>query len=174
MAFQTCRCSCWYAREIRPGSFLPNIPESLPDTPQYSVEIVEKTLLCSTGLSSSWVTPVSKSEAESSSKAYTLRESTLKNADMCFKKLCKQDKVRAWLQKQIEQRSEVYFVIGLRTLADPTASREDGATDERISGVRVRRVLWSSLGRMFNYFFGSFDIKDLYMEEDSWWIETPN
>lgn len=97
-----------------------------------------------------------------------LRESTLNNANMCFEKICKQDKVRAWLQKQIEQRNEVYFIIGLRTLAGPTASREDGAADERISGVKVRRVLWSPWGRMFNWFFGSFDIKDLCMEEARW------
>ncbi|KAJ5318207.1 hypothetical protein N7476_004627 [Penicillium atrosanguineum] len=161
MAFQTHCCLCPYAAEVKPGSFIPNIHESLLDITQYNVEIVEKTMLCFTGLASSWLTTVSKSEAEPSPKIYTLRESTLKNAN-------------AWLQKQIEQGSEVYFVVGLRTLVDPTALREGGATNERISGVRVKRVLWSPWGRVFNWFFGSFDIKDVRMEKDSWWMETPS
>ena len=174
MAFQAHCCLCLCPREVRPGSFIPNIQEPLPDILQYNVEIVEKTLLCSTGLSSSWFTTISKSETDPCLNAYRLRESTLKNANICFKKLCKEERVQAWLQEQIEQGSEVYFVVGLRTIVDPATSREGETTVERISGVRVKRVLWSPWGRVFNWFFGSFDIKDVCMEKDSWWMETPN
>jgi hypothetical protein len=103
-----------------------------------------------------------------------LRERTLGNASGLFKKLCEEERVQAWLQEQIEQGNDVYFVVGLRTLLDPTASPEGVERDEKISGLRVKRVLYSSWGRMFNWFFGSFDIRDVRMEKDSWWIETRN
>ena len=174
MAFQSHCGLCLRPGEVKPGNFIPSIQESLLDVFHYSVETVEKTLVCSTGPSSSWLTAISKSEADSCPKTYTLRESTLKNTNMCFQKLCKQARVHAWLQKQIEQGIEIYFVVGLRTLVDPSAAREGGGNNEKISGVKVKRVLWSSWGRMFNWFFGSFDSKDVCLEVDSWWMEIPS
>lgn len=146
MVFQSHCCLCQYPREVKPGSFIPNVPEPLPDIIQYRVEIVENSLLCSTGRSSSWFTTISKSDAGPCPKAYTLRERTLENANICFNKLCKQERVQAWLQKQIQQDDEVYFIVGLRSLVDPTASREDGADDEMISGVKVKKGAMVSLG----------------------------
>ncbi|KMU79326.1 hypothetical protein CIHG_10312 [Coccidioides immitis H538.4] len=53
-------------------------------------------------------------------RIYTLRKPTA-----VFNTLCKEEKVREWLQEQIESGSNVYLVIGLRTLFD--TSTEEGA-----------------------------------------------
>ncbi|GFF40866.1 hypothetical protein IFM51744_08936 [Aspergillus udagawae] len=50
---------------------------------------------------------------------------TLRKPKALFNTLCKEQKVREWLQEQIEDGSDVYLVIGLRTLFD--TSTEEGA-----------------------------------------------
>lgn len=173
MVSETNCCLCLSLSDVKLGSFIPNIQEpdidalSLPDNDQYSVKVVKRNWLCTTPAHI-------RSEAAPCPKTPTLHERTLGNASGLFKRLCEEEKVQAWLQEQMEHGNDVHFVVGLRTLPDPTASSEGMENDEKISGLRVKRVLYSSWGRLFNWFFGSFDIRDVRMERDSWWIEIPN
>ncbi|PGH09863.1 hypothetical protein AJ79_05589 [Helicocarpus griseus UAMH5409] len=57
--------------------------------------------------------------AAQSGRIYTLRKPAV-----LFKQLCKEDAVREWLQEQIQDGMDVYFVIGLHTLIN--GSTEEG------------------------------------------------
>ena len=121
MTLKIIRPLCLYSNDIKLGSLVPNIREpdinmlSLVDTDQYNLETVEETLLCPTPSNI-------KPEADPCTKTCVVRKSTLKNAKGLFEKLCEEKRVQDWLQKEIEQDNDVHFVVGLRTLVDPTAS----------------------------------------------------
>ncbi|EPE24161.1 hypothetical protein GLAREA_08011 [Glarea lozoyensis ATCC 20868] len=80
------------------------------------------------------------SRSESSNDDLVARQGrmyTLNQPKAVFKELCKNRAVRVWLEEQIEERNQVYFVIGVDTLFEARTSGGEEVASQQAANITV-------------------------------------